>query len=71
MALSILSRDELRKAVVDDDSITYYRAVSHGCGGQSWRFERRTTPNAIFRVNLETAEKVLNAPPRIGAAARH
>lgn len=63
--VSILSHSELRKAVVGDDYIRYYRLVNHGCGGSSWKFEREARPNAIFRMNLETAEKVLNAPPTI------
>jgi hypothetical protein len=65
VAISVLSRDETRKAIVTDDSITYYRSVRHGSGERSWRFVRETTPSVPFHAKLNVADAILNAPPKI------
>ena len=70
MALTILSRDEMKKAIVRDTDdgpvITYYR-ICGGMHGSSWQFERECCPRLPFHAALDLAVQMLNhRPPEIG-----
>lgn len=68
MALTVLSRDELRKAVVQESDdgaiITYYR-ISAGTHGSTWRFDRECLAKSPFHECLNIADRILNRPPLI------
>jgi len=68
MALSLLSRSELSKAVVSEDNhgivVRYYRAQIAG-HNQKWVLDRETRPVAPWHVVLDNTQAILDGPPRI------
>lgn len=68
MAMTILSRSELAKAVVDEDAegfkVTYYRAQIAG-NNQKWIFDRECRPVAPWHVILDNTQAILDGPPRV------
>lgn len=70
MALTVLSDDETRRAVVRDTDdgpvVTYYR-IDGGIHGSSWRFDRECCPMVPFHAALDLAVQMLNRrPPKTG-----
>lgn len=69
MQLSIISKDERRKAVIAPGEngavITYYRSTE-GTFGSGWRFDRECCTNQPVHVACDFATKILNGPPKIG-----
>lgn len=68
MAISILSRSELSKAVVSEDNdgvvVRFYRAQIAG-HNQKWIFDRETRPLAPWHTILDNTQAILDGPPRI------
>ena len=70
LPISLLSRDERRKATVaehGDDLVVNYYTVTTSCAGETgWRFDHEAIVKIKpIEVALDTITNILNAPPRI------
>jgi hypothetical protein len=65
MPISVISKDDRRKATVNEDGSVRYYSNRVSSNGNFWHFERETHPVAPLHVILNMLGDILNGPHRV------